>query len=73
MGKETNRDREDLRYGMPHEIINGVATDILINIDDIYPEMSIGTISNILASHCRISIEEATKLVKKAIALSDEE
>lgn len=67
MKKETNKDSEDLRYGMPHEVINGVPTDILINIEDIYPEMSIETISNILASRCHMSLKEAIRLVEEAV------
>lgn len=73
MGKETNRDREDLRYGMPHQVINGVATDILCNAKGLYPDFSVEELSNLLSKKCNLPIEEATKLVKKAIALSDEE
>lgn len=67
--KKTRKNKffDDLRYGMPHQVINGVATDILCNAKGLYPDFSVEELSNLLSKKCNLPIEEATTRVKEAL------
>ena len=59
----------DNRYGQEHNVINGVATDLLIHIDEfVDSKESYEHYSRHLSERSNISIDEAKSKIKNALA-----